>query len=148
MHITLSFRSKLFVSFSLVLLLARASSGAVGAANKTILLPNCGNSTDGGAVEPSSWDNGCDNLSELVSASWVGWGKAKATAKGQSEVNDCDPYCAIGTIRKSPTIFTASVIRSCRTSSGDFLSFYTKVKYTYRVNGKSYSRALALECQR
>ncbi|GHB46030.1 hypothetical protein GCM10010377_41130 [Streptomyces viridiviolaceus] len=51
-------------------------------------------------VRPGAFLLACgDGNSHLVSLNWSRWGSQSAMARGVNVVNDCKPYCAVGTFR-------------------------------------------------
>ncbi|MEU6809918.1 hypothetical protein ABZ920_13150 [Streptomyces sp. NPDC046831] len=45
-----------------------------------------------------------DGNSRLHSLIWSHWGPGSATARGVNVVNDCTPYCAVGTFHSYPVV--------------------------------------------
>ena len=56
-------------------------------------------------VRPSQFILACgDGNSRLTSLHWKRWDAREAVASGVNWVNDCDPYCAVGTFHAYPVV--------------------------------------------
>jgi hypothetical protein len=98
-----------------------------------VFLPNCGNSAYGGRVEPGRWDAGCTGTWDLIHASWRGWGRDVAIARGFTTLPDCNPDCSTGTVSRFRARLRVSRVRTCRGKSGEYRRFYTRARLRYRI---------------
>lgn len=55
----------------------------------------------------------CDPHDQIVRARWRNWGQAKARATAKLVVDNCNPNCAAGRIRRYAITLVASKIRHC-----------------------------------
>jgi len=133
---------------------AEAAGSAKTAASSEILLGDCGGPIQGPA-RPVRWDLGCTGVNDLARMTWTAWGGATATGYGVTQLNDCSPDCASGTVEEFPALAAASRIRSCRASNQRVSSYYTRVRIVYDLPAENnYGRpggrqdfTLALSCR-
>ena len=57
----------------------------------------------------------CDPHDQIIGARWRNWGQAKAQATAKLAVDNCNPNCATGRIRRYAITVVASKIRRCGT---------------------------------
>jgi hypothetical protein len=75
-------------------------------------------------VRPGAFLLACgDGNSRLVSLQWASWGTRAAVGRGVNQVNDCVPYCAVGTFRSYPV--------TVRLGSPDDCGHFTRISLTY-----------------
>ncbi|MEU9554042.1 hypothetical protein [Streptomyces fumanus] len=75
-------------------------------------------------VRPGAFLLACgDANSRLVSLHWARWDARAAVGRGVNQVNDCVPYCAVGTFRSYPV--------TVRLDSPDDRSHFTRISLTY-----------------
>ena len=55
----------------------------------------------------------CDPHDQIVGARWRSWGQAKAQATAELAVDDCNPNCGTGRIRRYAIAVAASKIHRC-----------------------------------
>jgi hypothetical protein len=109
------------------------SSPAAGAAEAEVRLPACGISTYGGSARPETWDRGCTGVVDLNQMTWQRWGEDLAAGTGVTQLNDCSPNCAEGTVEEVPVEAEVSVIRRCRDDKGLVDRFYTRIRMVYEL---------------
>lgn len=67
-------------------------------------------------IAPTHWSPGCVGGSpRLEGLAWSEWGQPVARASGTLLMNDCNPYCAEGTIHRYPVAVTVDRRAKCRT---------------------------------
>jgi len=117
-----------------VALIAALLSGAVAlpaqARAEVSLLPDCGNVSYGGKVEPVQWSSGClggsVNLDQLR---WKDWGAPAAVATGIVRYNTCEPDCAGGSVYDYPAELRTESIKQCASPLGP-QRYYTRFTIT------------------
>jgi hypothetical protein len=57
----------------------------------------------------------CDPHDQIVGARWRNWGQAKTQATATLAVDNCNPSCATGRVRRYAITLVASKIRRCGT---------------------------------
>ncbi|AWB84133.1 hypothetical protein C3E79_06275 [Corynebacterium liangguodongii] len=98
------------------------AAGIVGCVNVT------------GVAGPEEISLACADNNYVVSdLEWQGWNSESARATGTAWINECDPDCASGRMRKFPVQVRASEKRSC----GYNLEVYTSLEVTYSSEVRS-----------
>jgi hypothetical protein len=81
-------------------------------------------------IEPRRMDvNAEQSLSGLR---WSGWGRARATGRGQVETVVCEPTCATGRLEAADGVIVLSALRLCGGRR-----FYTRSSMTYDEQGRT-----------
>ncbi|MFC4503894.1 MULTISPECIES: hypothetical protein [Streptomyces] len=81
-------------------------------------------------VRPADFLLACgDGNSRLVSLHWSNWGTDSARATGINVVNDCDPYCAVGTFHRYPVV--VKLDRSEPWKKNPRVEHYSRITLTY-----------------
>lgn len=107
-------------------------STTAGAATTRVLLGACGGVYPGN-VRPKQWDLGCTGVSDLDRMAWHTWGGPTASGSGVTQLNNCSPSCAGGTVQEFPVDAAAFRIRKCRTNNGKVGRHYTRVRLVYEL---------------
>lgn len=105
-----------------------------GPSPSPVWLPNCGNSLEGGAAAPASWDDGCTEQTDLVRAHWRNWVRATATAQGFTQYS---PDVVRFRIVVYPVRVVAWRIRRC-SDGHKFHWYYTRVRLTFTLRHPDY----------
>lgn len=92
---------------------------------------------DGGwqrlVFKPVNWAAGGVGASaRMEDISWKSWGSRRASARGTTVNNDCDPSCAEGTIVRYPGSLRLDRPASCR-YNGRTYRFFRRVRYTINL---------------
>ncbi|MCX4767633.1 hypothetical protein OG562_43120 [Streptomyces sp. NBC_01275] len=81
-------------------------------------------------VRPTDFILACgDGNSRLVSLHWDTWNADSARATGVNVVNDCDPYCAVGTFH--PYAVVVKLDRPEAWKKDPRLQHYSRISLTY-----------------
>jgi len=81
-------------------------------------------------VRPGAFLLACgDGNSQLISLDWSRWGPESAVARGVNMVNDCKPYCAVGTFR--PYAVTVRLDQPRAWEKDPEQQQYTRMSLTY-----------------
>jgi hypothetical protein len=77
----------------------------------------------------------CDPHDQIVGARWRNWGQAKTQATATLAVDNCNPSCATGRVRRYAITLVASKIRRCGTRRVyASVIFYEKIAGRRRTN--------------
>jgi len=98
-----------------------------------VRLPDCGSSAYGGKIAPVQWDRGCTGVADLLQMQWTGWGGTTATGAGLTQLNDCEPSCAEGTVIEYPVRAAVTDKRSCKDAEGRVASYYTSIRISFEL---------------
>ncbi|SES43855.1 hypothetical protein SAMN04487983_105450 [Streptomyces sp. yr375] len=81
-------------------------------------------------VRPGDFVLACgDGNSRLVSLHWDSWGADSAHATGGNAVNDCDPYCAVGTFHRYAVVVKLDRPRPWKKNPR--MQHYSRITLTY-----------------
>lgn len=117
-------------AIAIAVAVAVAGPASSSAADRTPLLPDCGNVFYGGKISPVAWSSGCLGGSvNLDRLSWQGWGAATAVATGVIRYNTCEPSCASGGIYDYPAELRVDGIARCASPLGP-RPYYTRFVVT------------------
>lgn len=129
---------RFLVVAAVVAMTAPAAVSASGALQKTwINVSGCAYQGSGlvWAQRPATIGITCDPHDQIVGAHWRNWGQAKAQATATLAVDNCNPSCAGGRVRRYAITLVASKIRRCGTRRVyASVIFYEKVAGGRRAN--------------
>jgi hypothetical protein len=92
------------------------------------------------AQHPAAIGVTCDPHDHIVGARWRNWGQAKAQATASLVVDNCNPSCGTGRVRRYAITLLASKIRRCGTRR-----VYASVIFYEKIAGRRQTSSVPAE---